>query len=124
MKGRAAVSAGLMLAMALAAVDGTIVATAVPSIVRDLGSFSLFPWVISGYMLSQAVCTPIYGRLSDLYGRKPMLAAGMTIFLLGSLLAGAATGMPMLIAARVVQGMGAGAIQSIVQVVAADLYPY
>ncbi len=112
-----------MLAMALAAVDGTIVATAVPSIVRDLGSFSLFPWVISGYMLSQAVCTPIYGRLSDLYGRKPMLAAGMTIFLVGSLLAGAATGMPMLIAARVVQGVGAGAIQSIVQVVAADLYP-
>ncbi|MBB5078150.1 MFS transporter [Nonomuraea endophytica] len=123
MKGRAAVSAGLMLAMALAAVDGTIVATAVPSIVRDLGSFSLFPWVISGYMLSQAVCTPIYGRLSDLYGRKPMLAGGMAIFLLGSLLAGVATSMPMLIAARVVQGVGAGAIQSIVQVVAADLYP-
>lgn len=112
-----------MMAMALAAIDGTIVATAVPAIVRDLGSFSLFPWVISGYMLAQAVCTPVYGRLADIYGRKPMLATGMAIFLLGSVLAGFATTMPMLIVARVVQGVGAGAIQSIVQVVAADLYP-
>lgn len=120
---RGPVTAAIMMAMALAAIDGTIVATAVPSIVRDLGSFSLFPWVISGYMLAQAVCTPIYGRLADVYGRKPMLATGMTIFLLGSVLAAVAWSMPALILARVVQGIGAGAIQSIVQVVAADLYP-
>lgn len=120
---RGPVTAAIMMAMALAAIDGTIVATAVPAIVRDLGSFSLFPWVISGYMLAQAVCTPIYGRLADIYGRKPMLATGMAIFLLGSVLAAVATTMPMLIVARVVQGVGAGAIQSIVQVVAADLYP-
>ncbi|WP_084960450.1 MFS transporter [Thermoactinospora rubra] len=119
---RGPVAAGLMLAMALAAIDQTIVATAVPSIVRDLGSFSLFPWVIAGYMLAQAVCTPIYGRLADVYGRKPMLATGMAVFLVGSLLAAVSASMPMLIVARVVQGVGAGAIQSIVQVVAADLY--
>ncbi|MFD1939948.1 MULTISPECIES: MFS transporter [Nonomuraea] len=120
---RAAISAGLMAAMALAAIDGTIVATAVPSIVRDLGSFSLFPWVIAGYMLTQAVSTPVYGRLADLFGRKPMLLTGMGVFLVGSLLAGLAWSMPALIVARAVQGVGAGAIQSIVQVVAGDLYP-
>ncbi|GAA4068501.1 MFS transporter [Nonomuraea soli] len=120
---RGPVAAGLMLSMALAAIDGTIVATAVPSIVRDLGQFSLFPWVIAGYMLAQAVCTPIYGRLADQFGRKPMIATGMVIFLVGSLLAGLAWSMPVLIVARVVQGVGAGAIQSIVQTIAADLYP-
>ncbi|MFI6814989.1 MFS transporter [Nonomuraea sp. NPDC050328] len=120
---RGPVAAGLMMSMALAAIDGTIVATAVPAIVRDLGQFSLFAWVIAGYMLAQAVCTPIYGKLADQFGRRPMLALGMAIFLAGSLLAGVAWSMPVLIAARVVQGVGAGAIQSIVQVIAADLYP-
>ncbi|NUR92755.1 MAG: MFS transporter, partial [Nonomuraea sp.] len=120
---RGAVAAGLMASMALAAIDQTIVATAVPSIVRDLGSFSLFPWVIAGYLLTQAVSTPVYGRLADLFGRKPMLLTGMSIFLVGSLLGGLAWSMPVLIVARAVQGIGAGAIQSITQVVAADLYP-
>lgn len=87
---RGAVAAGLMASMALAAIDQTIVATAVPSIVRDLGSFSLFPWVIAAYLLTQAVSTPVYGRLADLFGRKPMLLTGMSIFLVGSLLGGVA----------------------------------
>src|SRR5437868_3824221 len=116
---RAIISAGLMASMALAAIDGTIVATAVPSIVRDLGSFSLFPWVIAGYMLTQAVATPVYGRLADLFGRRPILVLGMSIFLIGSLGAGLAWSMPLLILFRVVQGLGAGGIQSIVQVIAA-----
>ncbi len=120
---RGAVAAGLMASMALAAIDQTIVATAVPSIVRDLGSFSLFPWVIAAYLLTQAVSTPVYGRLADLFGRKPMLLTGMSIFLVGSLLGGVAWSMPVLIVARAVQGVGAGAIQSITQVLAADLYP-
>lgn len=112
-----------MASMALAAVDQTIVATAVPAIVRDLGSFSLFPWVIAAYMLTQAISTPVYGRLADLFGRKPMLLTGMSIFLAGSLFGGLAWSMPALIAARAVQGVGAGAIQSITQVLAGDLYP-
>ncbi|GII90547.1 MDR family MFS transporter [Sinosporangium siamense] len=120
---RGPVVAGLMLTMALAAVDATIVATAVPSIVRDLGSFSLFPWVIAAYMLTQAVFTPIYGRLADVYGRKPLLLIGMGIFLAGSLFAGFAWNMHMLILARVLQGIGAGGIQPITQVLAGDLYP-
>ncbi|MEU6997999.1 MDR family MFS transporter [Nonomuraea sp. NPDC046570] len=120
---RSVIAAGLMASMALAAIDGTIVATAVPAIVRDLGSFSLFPWVIAAYMLTQAVSTPVYGKLADLFGRRPMLLTGMTIFLVGSLLGGLAWSMPALIVARAIQGVGAGAIQSIVQVIAGDLYP-
>ncbi|MCG5220043.1 MFS transporter [Streptosporangium soli] len=120
---RGPVVAGLMLTMALSAMDQTIVATAVPAVVRDLGQFSLFPWVIAAYMLTQAVCTPIYGRLADVRGRKPMLLTGTSIFLAGSLLAGVAWNMPMLIVGRAVQGVGAGAIQAITQTVAGDLYP-
>jgi multidrug resistance protein len=112
-----------MLTMALSAMDQTIVATAVPAVVRDLGQFSLFPWLIAGYMLTQAVCTPVYGRLADIRGRKPMLLIGTTIFLAGSLLAGVAWSMPVLIAGRALQGVGAAAIQAIVQTVAGDLYP-
>ncbi|WP_283133337.1 MFS transporter [Rhizohabitans arisaemae] len=123
MSKRGPVVAGLMLCMALAAMDQTIVATAVPAIVSDLGSFSLFPWVIAGYMLAQAVCTPVAGRLADMYGRKPMLLIGTGVFLVGALLGGLSTSMPMLILARIVQGLGAGALQPIIQVVAADLYP-
>lgn len=120
---RGPVVAGLMLSVALAAMDATIVATAVPAIVGDLGSFSLFPWVIAVYMLAQAVFTPIYGRLADVYGRRPMLLTGTTIFMLGSLLAGLSGSMPVLIAARALQGVGAGAIQPITQTIAADIYP-
>ncbi|MGZ4352182.1 MAG: MDR family MFS transporter [Gaiellaceae bacterium] len=119
---RRRVLAGLMLAMALAAMDTTIVATAIPSIVRELGGFSLFPWVFSGYVLAQAVTIPIYGKLADLYGRKPVLVAGTLIFLAGSILSGVAWSMVTLIAFRALQGLGAGAIQPVVTTVAADLY--
>lgn len=120
---RGAVTAGLMLSMALAAMDSMVVATAVPAIVRDLGSFSLFPWVIASYTLTQAVLTPVYGRLADVYGRKPMLLTGSAIFLAGSLLCGLAWSMPMLVVSRAVQGIGAGAIIPITQTIAGDLYP-
>ncbi len=85
---RGKVLAGLVLTMGLSAMDATIVATAIPSIVRDLGGFSLFAWVFSIYLLVQAVSIPVYGRLADLYGRKPVLVAGALIFLLGSVLSG------------------------------------
>jgi EmrB/QacA subfamily drug resistance transporter len=112
----------LMLTLALAAMDATIVATAVPSIVQDLGGFSLFPWMFSIYLLLQAVSTPIYGKLSDQYGRKPLIMAGAVIFLTGSLLCGLAWSMVALIAFRGIQGLGAGAIQPLTQTIVGDLY--
>jgi MFS family permease len=100
----------LMLAMALTAMDSTIVATAIPTIVRDLGGFALFPWVFSIYLLTQAAMTPIYGKLADLYGRKPVLIVGSIIFLLGSVLSGVSWNMIALIAFRGLQGIGAASI--------------
>jgi multidrug resistance protein len=117
------VVAALMLAMALAALDSTIVATAVPQIVGDLGGFSVFSWLFSGYLLAVTVTLPVYGKLSDTFGRKPVLVAGAVLFLLGSLLCALAWNMGALIAFRVVQGLGGGALQGTVQTLAADLYP-
>ncbi|MFF3910686.1 MFS transporter [Streptomyces sp. NPDC001848] len=120
---RGAVVAALMLAMALAALDSTIVSTAVPQIVGDLGGFSVFSWLFSGYLLAVTVTLPVYGKLSDTFGRKPVLVVGATVFLLGSLLCALAWNMGALIAFRIVQGLGGGALQGTVQTLAADLYP-
>jgi multidrug resistance protein len=120
---RGAVVAALMLAMALAALDATIVSTAVPQIVGDLGGFSVFSWLFSGYLLAVTVTLPVYGKLSDTFGRKPVLIAGSALFLLGSLLCALAWNMGALIAFRIVQGLGVGALQGTVQTLAADLYP-
>ncbi|WP_425314757.1 MFS transporter [Streptomyces ambofaciens] len=120
---RGPVVAALMLAMALAALDATIVSTAVPQIVGDLGGFSLFSWLFSGYLLAVTVTLPVYGKLSDTFGRKPVLVAGAALFLLGSLLCALAWNMGALIAFRVLQGLGGGALQGTVQTLAADLYP-
>ncbi|WP_241827022.1 MFS transporter [Streptomyces graminilatus] len=120
---RGAVVAALMLAMALAALDSTIVSTAVPQIVGDLGGFSVFSWLFSGYLLAVTVSLPVYGKLSDTFGRKPVLIAGAALFLLGSLLCALAWNMGALIAFRIVQGLGGGALQGTVQTLAADLYP-
>ncbi|MFJ5226951.1 MFS transporter [Streptomyces sp. NPDC088400] len=122
-RGRGPVVAALMLGMALAALDGTIVSTAVPQIVGDLGGFSVFSWLFSGYLLAVTVTLPVYGKLSDTFGRKPVLIAGIILFLIGSLLCATAWNMASLIAFRVVQGLGGGALQGTVQVIAADLYP-
>ncbi|GAA3394806.1 MFS transporter [Streptomyces roseoviridis] len=120
---RGPVVAALMLGMALAALDGTIVATAVPQIVGDLGGLSVFSWLFSGYLLAVTVTLPVYGKLSDTFGRKPVLIAGIVLFLAGSLLCACAWNMGSLIAFRVVQGLGGGALQGTVQTLAADLYP-
>ncbi|NEB79187.1 MFS transporter [Streptomyces sp. SID14478] len=112
-----------MLCMALAALDATIVSTAVPQIVGDLGGFSVFSWLFSGYLLAVTVTLPVYGKLSDTLGRKPVLVAGSVLFLVGSLLCASAWNMAALIAFRVIQGLGGGAIQGTVQTLAADLYP-
>lgn len=112
----------LMLAMGLVAMDATILATAIPSVVRDLGGFESYPWLFSTYLLAQAVTVPVYSKLADMLGRKPMVLVGIALFLAGSILCGAAWSMGALIAFRVVQGIGAGAIQPIVQTIAGDIY--
>ncbi|MDQ0756629.1 MFS transporter [Arthrobacter sp. B3I4] len=112
----------LMLSTGLVAIDSTIVATAVPSIVHDIGGFASFPWLFSAYLLAQAVSVPVYAKLSDVVGRKPIILTGIGLFLLGSILCGLAWSMPALIAFRVLQGLGAGAVQPVAITIAGDIY--
>jgi EmrB/QacA subfamily drug resistance transporter len=112
----------LMVTTGLVAIDSTILATAVPSIVKDLGGFSEFPWLFSIYLLAQAVSVPVYAKLSDVVGRKPIIFIGIGLFLVGSILCGFAWSMPALIAFRVVQGLGAGAVQPMAITIAGDIY--
>ena len=111
-----------MLCTALVAIDATILAAAVPSIVTDLGGFSQFPWLFSIYLLAQAVSVPIYGKLADSLGRKPVMLVGISVFLIGSVLCGFAWSMPLLIAARAIQGLGAGAILPMSMTIVGDIY--
>ncbi|MCC6179325.1 MAG: MFS transporter [Chloroflexi bacterium] len=111
-----------MLAMFLAAMEVNIVATAMPSIVGKLGGFADFTWVFSGFLLAQAATIPIYGKLADLYGRRPVLAAGMGLFLAGSFLCGEAGSMTQLIVFRTIQGIGAGAVQPIASTIIGDIF--
>ncbi len=112
----------LMLATGLIAIDATILATAVTSVTEDLGDFASFPWLFSVYLLATAVSVPIWSKLADVVGRKPMLLAGIGLFLLGSILCGAAPSMTALIVFRAVQGLGGGAIMPISITVAGDIY--
>ncbi|RKN69445.1 MFS transporter [Microbacterium sp. CGR2] len=111
-----------MLATGLIAIDATILATAVPSIVRDLGSYQQFPWLFSVYLLAQAVSVPIYSRFADTIGRKPIILLGIALFLLGSVLCGLAWSMPALIVFRIVQGLGAGAVAPMAMTIVGDIY--
>jgi EmrB/QacA subfamily drug resistance transporter len=119
---RGPVLAALMLSTGLVALDSTIIATAVPSVIGDLGGFSQFPWLFSIYLLTQAVTVPLYGKFADVIGRKPVMFFGIGVFLLGSVLCGVAWSMPALIAARAVQGIGAGAIQPMSMTMVGDMY--
>ena len=112
----------LMVTTGLVAIDATVLATAVPSIVEDLGGFSQFPWLFSIYLLAQAVSVPIYSKLGDMVGRKPIILIGIGLFLLGSILCGFAWSMPALIAFRAVQGLGAGAVQPMSITIVGDIY--
>ncbi|MHB1234536.1 MAG: MFS transporter [Microbacteriaceae bacterium] len=111
-----------MVTTGLVAIDSTILATAVPSIVGDIGGFAQFPWLFSIYLLAQAVSVPVYAKLSDVIGRKPIILIGIGLFLLGSVLSGFAWSMPALIAFRAVQGLGAGAVQPMAITIAGDIY--
>ena len=112
----------IMVSTGLVAIDATILATAVPSIVKDIGGFSAFPWLFSIYLLAQAVTVPIYSKLSDMIGRKPIIIIGIGLFLLGSVLSGFAWSMPALIVFRAVQGLGAGAVQPMSITIIGDIY--
>src|SRR3954452_1699497 len=114
---------GLILVMLLAALDGTIVATALPTIVGELGGLEHISWITSAYLLAQTVVTPIYGKLGDLYGRKRVLQTAVVLFLIGSALCGLAGSMTALIAFRAVQGLGAGGRIVLTQATIGDIVP-
>jgi EmrB/QacA subfamily drug resistance transporter len=117
------VFAGLMLGMLLAALNQTIVATAAPRIVGDLGGFEHYSWVFSAYVLAMTITVPLYGKLSDLYGRRPFFVLGILLFSVGSALAGLAPSFEILIAGRAVQGLGAGGLIPLAIAVIGDVIP-
>jgi EmrB/QacA subfamily drug resistance transporter len=119
----ALIFSGLMLVMLLAALDSTIVATALPTIVGDLGGLEKLSWVTSAYLLAQTAVTPLYGKLGDQLGRKTILQSAVVLFLLGSGLCGLAGSMTQLIAFRAIQGLGAGGLIVLVQATVGDVVP-
>ncbi|HJP85602.1 MAG TPA: MFS transporter [Gemmatimonadaceae bacterium] len=114
---------GLVLAMLLAALDSTIVSTALPTIVSELGGLEHLAWVVTGYLLAQTIVTPIYGKLGDLYGRKILLQSAIVLFLIGSALCGLSQNMTQLILFRAVQGLGGGGLVVTTQAVVGDIVP-
>jgi EmrB/QacA subfamily drug resistance transporter len=120
---RSLVLACVLVGSFMTAIETTIVATAVPQIVGDVGGFALYSWVFSVFLMANAVTSVIYGKLADLYGRRPVLIAGIVIFIVGSFLCGLAWSMPSLIGFRALQGIGAGAIQPLGNTIIADYYP-
>ena len=113
----------LMVAMFLAALDQTIVATALPTIAQDLHGLSKYSWVATSYLLASAVATPLFGKISDMFGRKRIFQISIGIFLLGSVLCGAAQNMDQLIYFRAIQGIGAGGIMTLAMSVVGDIVP-
>ena len=116
------IAAGVMSALAVAALDSTVVSTAMPTIIGNLGGLSEYGWVFSAYLLASTVTVPLYSRLADMYGRKPVFMAGIALFVGGSLLCGLATSMALLIVFRTIQGLGAGAVQPIAFTIAGDVF--
>ena len=112
----------IMLALFLGALDQTIVGTALPKIITDLSGANLYTWVVTIYLLASTVTVPIYGKLSDMYGRKPLLLTGVGLFLIGSALAGLSQNIEQLIIFRGIQGLGAGALFPIALATIGDLY--
>lgn len=119
---RRLVFAAIMATTFMVAIEINIVATAMPSIVPQLGGFDLYGWVFAGFLLPQAVTVPIYGKLADLYGRRRILLIGIVVFLAASLLCGLATTMEQLVAYRALQGIGAGAVLPVAHTVVGDIF--
>ncbi len=116
------ITAGLMLSLFLSSMESTVVATAMPTIVSQLGGLSGYSWVFAAYMLTSTTTVPLFGKLSDIYGRRPLFLAAMLLFLGGSLLCGMAQTMPQLIAFRAVQGIGAGGLLPLIFTMIGDLF--
>ena len=120
---RVLVIVAVMSSLAMTAMEATIVSTAMPQIAGQLGGLTLYSWVFSSFLLTQTAMTVVFGKLADIYGRKPVMLAGIAAFMLGSILAGFAWSMPSLIAFRLIQGIGAGAIMPVSMTIVGDLYP-
>jgi EmrB/QacA subfamily drug resistance transporter len=117
------VIASVMTSMVMIAIEATIVSTAMPQIVAQLGGLHLYSWIFSSFLLTQTAMTVVFGKLADVYGRKPMMLVGIAIFLGGSILAGFSGSMMSMVVFRLIQGIGAGAIQPVAMTIVADLYP-
>ncbi len=113
---------GVMVSIFLAAMESTVVATAMPTVVKSLGGLKIYSWVFSGFLLTSTVTMPLWGRLSDLFGRRSTYLTGLTVFLLGSALSGASRSMTALIVFRMLQGLGAGSLMTIGMTVVGDLF--
>src|SRR5687767_7714618 len=119
---RAAVTAGVLMGMFLAALEATVVSTAMPTVIASLGGLNHYSWVFSAYLITSTVTVPVWGKLSDLYGRRLFYQLGIGVFLLGSVLSGLSTSMGQLIAFRAVQGLGAGALIPLGMTIIGDVY--
>jgi EmrB/QacA subfamily drug resistance transporter len=119
---RRAITAGLLLGMGLGALEATVVGTAMPTVVATLGGLAHYSWVFAAYLLTSTASVPIWGRLSDLYGRGRLYLVGIAVFLVGSILAGASASMTELIAFRALQGLGAGAVIPLSMTIVGELY--
>jgi multidrug resistance protein len=122
LKGRQRVTAALLVAMMVTALEQLVVSPAMTTIIAQLKGFEIYPWVISAYLLAATVSTPIYGKLADMFGRKRVLIFGLALFSLGSILSGTSMSMGQLIAMRSIQGLGAGAVGPIVLTMLGDLF--
>lgn len=116
------VTIGILLSMFLASMEATVVATAMPTIVGQLGGLEHYSWVFSAYMLASTTVVPLYGKLSDIYGRRKVYVVAMILFLAGSVLSGLATSMTQLIAARALQGLGAGGVQPMAFILIGEMF--
>jgi EmrB/QacA subfamily drug resistance transporter len=119
---RWAVTVGVMTGMFLAALEATVVSTAMPTVIASLGGLSHYSWVFSAYLITSTVTVPVWGKLSDLYGRRLFYQLGIAVFLLGSILSGMSTTMTQLIAFRAIQGLGAGALIPLGMTIIGDIY--
>lgn len=119
---RKAATGAVLLALVVSAVEGTVVTTAMPTIARELGGAALYGWFFAAFLITQTIGVIVCGRLADAFGRRPVFAGGVTLFLLGSALCGAAPGIRSLIVFRAVQGFGAGAVHPLAMTITGDLY--
>jgi MFS family permease len=116
--------AGIMLSLFMASMEGTVIATAMPTIAAQLGGLDIYSWAFSAYMLTSTCTVPVYGKLSDIYGRRIIYAIGMGLFLIGSVLCGMAQSMEQLIFFRAVQGIGAGGVMPLAFIIIGDIFTF